>query len=192
MKTNKRALLLSGYSRSGKTTVTSTIRLHYPDIAVVSTSEHLGKMAISFLANLCSPEDAEQIINTKDDTRCQELVNLSVRKLKIQLAEQVVVPFFGRFDGLILPALRSPVDANKRLILMETIGGEEARWIQEHLVNNGYSISKANIRNTAEEDDGTRSLLSDAQDVWFSNSQWYQSHSRLPVNLVVKLVRGYH
>jgi hypothetical protein len=192
MKTKmKTALLVSGYSRAGKSTTLNHISGSYPDVKVVSTSALLSTMASSFITSQrCEQAIAKQVVDTKDDYTCKSLSGLTVRELKIAIAEQVIVPFFGRFEGLVLPALRAAVEDGVEKVIFETIGGEEATLAADYLRKNGYTLKQANMTCPTEEPDGTRSLLSDAISVWFDKEHWFEAGDRTPAERLVAYLKS--
>jgi hypothetical protein len=114
---------------------------------------------------------------------------MPVRQLKITMAENVIVPMYGRKDGLIKPALKLAEPLQDKLIF-ETIGGEEAEIAKYLLEMRGYRVKRANVWAVDESNDGTRELLQEATWVYFSPKRWHGEESyRVPAQEVENLLR---
>lgn len=173
------AVLISGYARAGKTSIISELGHN-----VYSTSKYLDLVCSGMLvgSELQNSTDWPELYRTvelnhkyvKDFQSKNENIappGYTIRSFKIMVAEDIIVPLYGRERGLIIPTLWV-VDYNAPVIYIETIGGEEAECIKNHLPN--HKIIPINIRSKGEQAGvDIRQLLPDARDIYWSQERWY-------------------
>jgi hypothetical protein len=96
-------LYLSGFSRSGKSTVLSKLDAY--NFISLSTSAYLTECT---LAHFNEPLSNADLVTNKDtdyDKFFKDVYGLGIREAKIHVAEDVIVPKLGRKEGLVRPAI---------------------------------------------------------------------------------------
>lgn len=176
-------MVMGGYARSGKSTLLEVIReqVEYPDIAVVSTSETLDEHAWHVYLAICSSSGRQNDF-TKSEfisllrTKSDGILGFNSRKFKTDVAESIVVPAFGRANGIVRPTFKNMLSYYNRgfNVIIECIGGEEwgilegylrdcnARYTYFNVRRPGHELSGADIRQLLPTD---LELVNDAPDI---------------------------
>ena len=159
-------LILGGYARSGKTTLTDRLG-SLDDIEVFSTSVLLHQFAKRTINNLCGTSwdvgtplnkyaEYQLSIANADFSGDEDMYTLGPllngRELLIEFAESILVPTFGRqiFSSTVI---RQAVQSSADYAIVESIGGEEYRLMQEELTRLGVrqdQITLVNLRRVEE------------------------------------------
>lgn len=116
----QKLIIICGYSNVGKTWVLDDLQRRGHQI--LSTSKVLD----DFTARLVKIVDGSDIQKTIQQllTKQGTVLNQPPRQLKINLAENLIVPVFGR-EAIVQAALKKISLASEGLVFFESIGGEE-------------------------------------------------------------------
>lgn len=146
---NMIVIFINGYARSGKTHLIENSP--YPS---VSTSRVLDEVAARFAFPNHSEED---LIEVKEHFRKKTpgFLEGRSREFKIKIAEQVMIPVFGRkiFAGQAVEQAMTIGQTNP-IVLFETIGGEEQLLIIKELEDKKIHYYSINIRHKDELSEG--------------------------------------
>lgn len=131
---------LTGYARTGKTTLLTELKGR--NWLVVSSSEILHKVTEKVLKEF-NPElyDKYMAIPDKDaDLAYRKGKPISKRDMLIMVAEEILVPMFGReiFALGVAKAAASGLEGHHVGCIIESIGGEELSLIASHKPHKGY------------------------------------------------------
>lgn len=180
-------ILIHGYARSGKTTLLSELKKQ--GYVTISTSLELEMLV---LESFRLPRYFLDILRDKDDEAlkaCLKVENskewmsffdeeqqeewfpggsdgLTCRQLKTYLAEKLFVPRYGR-EKLVELAMRNQFNLtidSRGLIFFETIGGEEAAFIENRWGCGFGKVIKVNLRSRFEQPGIDIRQLSDGMD----------------------------
>lgn len=141
-----RILIIGGYARSGKSTFIKMARA--ADISAASTSELLDFLCYRVYLSLLMDWSNETIL--EEDfldslSKKSGLVCKDERALKIAVAEEVVVPLFGRKEGIVRPTVEYIKQSEDDVFVIESIGGEEFDILIDMLGKDKYDIQLLNI-----------------------------------------------
>jgi hypothetical protein len=137
----KTIILVSGYSRSGKSTTNRLFRSL--GVPTFSTSELLDqildKLSVKLNNYIPSVEESEANIDYKEIRR----------EKKIWLAEEILVPHIGR-ESFVYAIMRKVSETTENIIAIESIGGEEGKLFEDYCIHEKFRVIKVNIRSSKE------------------------------------------
>lgn len=116
---------INGYSRTGKSTVAR--ELVKQGWVEASTSDYLTLQTLDYYD---LPESKlKDFLNKDNDNWYYENFGLTTREMKIHVAENSIVPVYGRYHGLVLPTVKLAFDKlvkdKSRRLLISTVNKEE-------------------------------------------------------------------
>lgn len=125
---------ISGYSRSGKTSLLSYLTSRH-DYLTLSTTQYLNTATLDFFNLPRTPENYDALVS-KQGEACQKIQNrlgMSVRDMKITVAESHLAPTYGRFRGIVLPTVDTfaeqckagGLDLNDHRVIVEVYNHKE-------------------------------------------------------------------
>lgn len=175
---------IAGYSRSGKTSLINYL-VDKHDYLVISTTDYLNLEVLQHYG-FSATRGNLKALQTKKGV-CAEyiesIVGKSIREIKIHVAENVIVPWQGRYIGIICPTIEKAmqgwldagIDHTKRAIAVEVYNQEELKLLNEAFaVYFKQKISQGfNIRRNEEE------KWVDTRDLPFIDNYWNESSIEL-------------
>jgi hypothetical protein len=129
-----RIIGISGYSRSGKSSVVDYLNKKY-NYKVISTSEWLTYRTLDYFKLCPSQKNIDAFTLKNQDDSYLDLFGMTPRNMKIWVAEEHLVPTKGRYYGIVVPALKdSDIDPkNDSNIVIEIFNKEELNLINRYL-----------------------------------------------------------
>lgn len=165
-------IFVGGFSNAGKTTALDYLKTH--NFYVYSPSVILHQLS----DRVCSYLLGQEPIKDREEKR----------KLNITLAEDILIPVCGRdlFPTIVINRVLDDIyQRDRKLIVIETIGGEEYSIMLDILDGHygEFDIYSWNIRRV-EERPGVdiRKLIKDATNVW-NDSSLSDFHYQLDIHL---------
>jgi hypothetical protein len=141
----KNIIYLSGYARSGKTSLLNELKVNH-GWQVLSTSDYLTKETLIYFDQKVNDYHQELFAN-KDPEYNQYFIDnygFSLRDAKIHVAEEVIVPLMGRYEGLVQPTIKD-MDIDANYTICEVFNLEELLGWQKAL-SSDYREYAINIR----------------------------------------------
>lgn len=127
-------LTLNGYSRTGKSTVAN--ELVKKGWVEASTSNYLNFETIEYFQ--LPDYHLWHFINKDNDDYYYERFGLNSREMKIFVAEEFLVPAYGRYGGLVLPTVKQALNVLEEFktfkLLISTINVEEY-WLFKRAID---------------------------------------------------------
>jgi hypothetical protein len=96
-------LYLTGYARSGKSTILK--KLEYHNFISLSTSAYLTDVTLEYFGEPSCNADLVLAKDPEYDEFFYDVYGFGIREAKIYVAEEIIVPKFGRKEGLVRPAV---------------------------------------------------------------------------------------
>jgi hypothetical protein len=156
----RKIIIIGGYARSGKSSSIKIIESF--GIPTISTSVILDNILDSLVPYL---KDSVPRISKSENNSIYKDIR---RKKKIWLAEQIICKKLTR-QSLIFGVIKKIKDTNSKIIVIESIGGEEYNLLIGQLshLSEEFLIKNVNIRRKTEEPGiDIRELLPNAIDIW--------------------------
>ncbi len=167
----KRIIFLGGYARSGKSTAVTLLR--EMEIPCFSTSEFLYTVAARIWSIGGSYNTTlQQLKNTLPDAILWNTGGLTKRQFLIHVAENVIVPSYGRGEGIVKPVMNQALEELdiSPIVAIETIGGFEYQQLLACVPDYATYIPVNIRRHTELAGADIRELLPDAVDIWNEGS----------------------
>jgi hypothetical protein len=156
----RKIIVVGGYARSGKSTSIKIIESF--GIPTTSTSVILDNILDSLVPYL--KDWVPSILESENDPIYKNIR----RKKKIWLAEQIICKKLTR-QSLVFGVIKKIKETNSKIIVVESIGGEEYNLLMEQLyhLSEEFLIKNVNIRRKTEEPGiDIRELLPNSVDIW--------------------------
>ena len=164
-------LVVGGYARSGKSTLLEASKDVSKELVVsyVSTSQTLDEHAWNIYAAAAAScgrraeFGSEQFISLLR-SKADGILGFNSRQFKIDVAEKIIVPLFGRDAGIVKPTVDEMYKLYSqyaRNVIIESIGGEEWEILERYLKGYQMDYVAFNVRSPEREQPGVdiRQLL---------------------------------
>lgn len=175
---------ISGYAQAGKTSLLRYLENTH-NYAVLSTVEYINMCLLAHYRLPLTPEYL-LVLQTKQGDLVKEIekvTGMPLRETKIHIAEEILVPRYGRFRGIVLPAVdffkatcgKMQRDFNDTRVIIEVYNKTELALLNIALdqVFNASLETGFNVRRN------TELATVDTRDLVFEDDFWNESSIEL-------------